>query len=254
MSFHGRTVIVTGGGSGVGRATALSFARHGAVVHVVDIVNAGDTAAQDAGTGKLVGHEMDATDADAWAALVEGITAGGGRIDVLAVVHGVLSRQVDTAADQTPEEWHRVLTVNLTGCWLGIRAVLPAMIADGGGAIVVTTSGAAIGGINGLAAYSSSKGGLISLVQQVAIDYARAGVRVNGVAPGIVNTPMLGPMPPEFLGAVEAQTPMGRLGEPEDIAAAIRFLASDEASFVTGQILGVDGGLLAQAVAPIQVG
>jgi NAD(P)-dependent dehydrogenase (short-subunit alcohol dehydrogenase family) len=251
MTFRDKTVIVTGGGSGVGRETALRFARDGAVVHVVDVVNAEGTAAEDAGDGKLIAHTLDATDAAGWADLVAGLTDGGGRIDVLAVVHAVLSRQVDTVTEQSPDEWNRVLTINLTGAWLSMRAVLPTMTAQGGGAIVLVSSGAAVGGINGLAAYSSSKGGLISLVRQASVEYARAGVRINGIAPGIVDTPMLGPMPPEFLSAIEAQTPMGRLGRAAEIAAGIRFLASDEASFITGQVLGVDGGLLSQAVAPV---
>ncbi|MGH9035257.1 MAG: SDR family NAD(P)-dependent oxidoreductase, partial [Acidimicrobiia bacterium] len=192
--------------------------------------------------------EMDATDAKAWVRLVEEIGREEGRLDALALVHGVIARLLDTVTDETEEEWDRVIDTNLKGCWLGMRAVLPAMIAAGGGAIVCTTSGAALGGIPALAAYSASKGGLISLIRQAAIDYAAAGVRINGVAPGIIDTPMVASVPPEFAQAIVDQTPLGRLGRPDDVAAAIAFLCSDDAAFITGKILEVDGGLLTQAV------
>jgi NAD(P)-dependent dehydrogenase (short-subunit alcohol dehydrogenase family) len=122
------------------------------------------------------------------------------------------------------------------------------MLANGGGSIVCTTSGAALGGINGLAAYSASKGGLISLIRQAATDYAPAGVRINGVAPGIIQTPMLAAIPPEFAASIVKQTPLGRLGRPSDVAGVIAFLCSEDAAFLTGKIIEVDGGLVTQAV------
>ena len=177
-------MVVTGVGSGIGRATALRLAADGATVYGVDLKNAKETADDPAAAGRIVAVEMDATDSAAWASLVEDVLAERGRIDSLVLVHGVTARQLDTVTDQTEEEWDFVLDVNLKGCWLGMRAVLPSMLANGGGSIVCTTSGAALGGINGLAAYSASKGGLISLIRQAATDYAPAGVRINGVAPG----------------------------------------------------------------------
>lgn len=246
MTKHaGRTIIVTGAGSGIGRATAIRLAGEGATVHCVDVANADTTAKEDPGGGALLAHTMDATDEAAWAALVGEVTASGGRIDALALVHGVLAQVLDTVLDQNVEQFGRVLNINLTADWIALKAVLPTMISQGGGSCVLVTSGAAIGGIKGLAAYASSKGGVISLVKQAAIEYARQNVRVNAVAPGIVETPMLAGAD-TFLNPVRDQTPMGRLGRPEEVAAGISFLASDDASFITGQVLGIDGGLLSQ--------
>ena len=243
-----RTVVVTGIGSGIGRATALRLADDGATVYGIDVKGAKETAEDPAAGGRIVGVEMDATEAQAWKSLVDDVLAERGRIDSLVLVHGVTARQLDTVTDQTEEEWDFVLDVNLKGCWLGMRAVLPSMLANGGGSIVATTSGAAIGGINGLAAYASSKGGLISLIRQAAVDYAPAGVRINGVAPGIIDTPMVAAVPPEFAASVVKQTPLGRLGTPADVAGVIAFLISADAAFLTGKIIEVDGGLLSQAV------
>ncbi|GAA0623744.1 3-oxoacyl-[acyl-carrier-protein] reductase [Sporichthya brevicatena] len=246
MNNHaGRTIIVTGAGSGIGRATAIRLAGEGATVHCVDVANVDTTAKEDPGPGALIAHTMDASDETAWTALVEEITGSGGRIDSLALVHGVLAQVLDTVVGQNREQFERVLTINLTADWIAMKAVLPTMIAQGGGSCVLVTSGAAVGGIKGLAAYASSKGGVISLVKQAAIEYARQNIRVNAVAPGIVETPMLAGAD-SFLNPVRDQTPMGRLGRPDEIAAGISFLASDDAGFITGQVLGIDGGLLSQ--------
>jgi NAD(P)-dependent dehydrogenase (short-subunit alcohol dehydrogenase family) len=247
VSFRGTTVVVTGGGSGIGRATALGFARRGADTHVVDVEAAADTASQDPGDGRLVAHTMDVRDADAWDKLVR----VAGRIDGLALVHGVVAARRDTVVDEIPEEWERVHAVNCTGTWLGMRAVLPTMIAAGGGSIVCTSSATAVGGATGLAAYASSKGAVISLARQAAVEYAPARVRVNVVAPGVIETPLVANAPRRFIESVRLSTPLGRAGTVNEVAAAICFLASEEASFITGHVLSVDGGLLAQAVTPL---
>lgn len=245
MSFRGTTIVVTGGASGIGRATALGFARRGADTHVVDVAPTGSPI-EDTGDGRLIGHAMDVRDADGWDALVRQI----GVIDGLALVHGVVAAQRDTILDVSPEEWERVHTVNSTGTWLGMRAVLPGMINAGRGSIVCTSSATAVNGAPGLAAYASSKGAVISLARQAAVEYAAAGIRVNVVAPGVIETPLVANAPRRFIESVRRSTPMGRAGSAEEVAAAIRFLSSTEAGFITGQVLAVDGGLLAQSVAP----
>lgn len=248
MELKNRIVVVTGAGSGIGRATALRLVADGAIVYGADLKGSKDTAEEADGPGTLVPVEMDATDSEAWGRLVAQVVAERGRIDGLALVHGVLASVLDTVTDQTEEDWDRVLRTNLTACWLGMRAVLPTMLANGGGSIVATTSGAALGGIPGLAAYSASKGGLIGLVRQASVDYAFGGVRINAVAPGIVDTPMLASVPTEFADAVIRQTPLKRLGQPADVVNLIAFLCSDDSAFITGKIIEVDGGLLTQAV------
>ncbi len=251
MRFVEKVVIVTGGGHGIGRACAERFAAEGAQVVVVDSDEvAGRTAAEaiehDGGRAHPV--VADVAQDDAVAALVADVVARFGRIDVLHNNAGYL--RPGTAVTQTIEEWDRAFAVNVRSMFLLARAVLPVMLAAGAGAIVNTASTAGILGEQEVVAYGASKGAVVNLTRQLAADFTRGGVRVNCVCPGWVptgfNDPFLRDMTPaETQEMVAAQVPIGRQGTPEEIAAAVAFLASEEASFIAGQVLGVDGGVSA---------
>jgi len=247
--FESRVAIVTGGGSGIGRAVALAFAGEGAWVVVADFDAA--AAARVAEEARTIGGAALPVRADvSSAADVEGMVAAAlsafGGIDVLFNGAGVLS--FGTVLDTDEAEWRRILDVNLTGTYLCCRAVLPHIIARGGGSIVNASSstGAHDGNANA-AAYVASKGGVTLLTRCLAIDHAGDHVRVNAVAPGPTDTPMLRRnMSPDEVEAFARTYPFGRLGRPEEIAAAVLYLASEAASFVTGAVLAVDGGQTAQ--------
>ena len=243
--FASKVVIVAGGGSGIGRAAALAFAREGAAVVVADI-NQGDghEATQlitDSG-GRAVFRRVDVSHAGDVAGLVDFCIETYGRLDVYFSNAGVLDG-LNPCENTADELWSRVIGVNLSGCFFGARAALP-HLAKTGGNIVMTASIAGLGALAGGTAYTASKYGVAGLINQLACEFAPRGVRVNGVAPGGVRTKMVASMDAHIDGdaMIKAMTPMGRLAEPEEIAAPVLFLASAEASFITGTLLRVDGG------------
>jgi NAD(P)-dependent dehydrogenase (short-subunit alcohol dehydrogenase family) len=249
----GKAALVTGGGSGIGRAICERFAREGARVAVADWRReaAEETVARILGEGDhAIATSGDvAVPADAERMVAETVDAFG-QLDVLAANAG--QELVATAVETTPEQWQRVLGTNLTGCFLLARAAIPALRRAGGGSIVLTASQLAFVGAERFVAYAASKGGVLNLARALALDHSRDGIRVNALCPGAVETPLLlrqfegqdGPR--GTLADLAALHPLGRLGRPEEIAAAALFLASDEASFVTGSALVVDGGYLAR--------
>ena len=249
MRLNGKTAIVTGGGSGIGRATAELFAREGARVVVADYRH--DTGEATVRAIKAAGGDalfvaVDVSDPPQVERMVQAALDAYGGIDILFNNAGMLA--FGTVADTDPEVWNRVISVNLTGVYLCSRAVLPHMIARGGGSIVNTSSSTgAHDAKDNTAAYVASKGGVTLLTRAMAIDHAKNNVRVNAIAPGPTDTPMLRDNLPGAMREAFARTfPMGRLGKPEELAQAVLFLASDEASFVTGAILAVDGGQTAE--------
>jgi NAD(P)-dependent dehydrogenase (short-subunit alcohol dehydrogenase family) len=249
MRLKDKVAIITGGGSGIGRASAELFAREGAKVVVADFnEKAGQEAVaaiRQAG-GEAIFVPVDVSDSAQVQRLVDTTLQAYGGIDILVNNAGILL--FGTALDTSLQDWERVIAINLTGTFLVSKAVLPHMIARGGGSIVnLTSSTGAHDAAANTVAYVTSKGGVALLTRAMAIDHAKHNVRVNAVAPGPTDTPMLrDAMSPEQLDAFAATFPMGRLGRPEELARAILFLASDEASFVTGAILAVDGGQTAQ--------
>ena len=245
----GKVAIVTGGGSGIGRAVAIRFAAEGAAVAVADIVagNAVAVAAEiGAEGGRAFGMGVDVTDPAQVRALVDRAVSEFGGIDVLMTAAGVLG--FGSVVETEPDSWNRIIGVNLTGTYLCARAVIPWMVERGGGSIVtVSSSTGAHDAAPGTAAYVASKGGVAMLTKAMSVDHARQGIRANAIAPGPTDTPMLGSvMTPEELRAFGEAMPVGRLAQPAELAAAALFLASDEASYVTGAVLAVDGGQTAK--------
>jgi NAD(P)-dependent dehydrogenase (short-subunit alcohol dehydrogenase family) len=254
--FTDKVAIVTGGGSGIGRATALLLASEGASVTVADIAADPAHAVVDAITangGAARAQVVDVADPARVEAMVADTVAAFGGLDVL---HNNAAALDQNARDQDIvsmdlETWHRVIAVNLTGPMLGCRFAIPLMLERGGGAIVNTASAAAFYGGTSLLAYSTSKAGLVALTRNVATAYGDRGIRCNAVAPGVVvareaQDALGGPMG-ERLRRYSTSHLIGRLGYPEEIARAVAFLASDEASFITGEILRVDGGFTAHS-------
>ncbi|HVD13759.1 MAG TPA: glucose 1-dehydrogenase [Actinomycetota bacterium] len=245
----GKVAIVTGGGSGIGRAAALRFAAEGAAVLVADVAGATAEAVAKEATaagGRALGTAVDVTDRDQVTAMVERAVAEFGGVDVLMTAAGIIAFGDVTETD--PDVWERVLAVNLTGAYLCARAVIPLMVARGGGSIVtISSSTGAHDAAPGTAAYIASKGGVAMLTKAMAVDHAAAGVRVNAIAPGPTATPMLqAVMSPDELRAFGQAMPIGRLADPAELAAAALFLASDDASYVTGAVFAVDGGQTAK--------
>lgn len=247
MSLQGSTALITGAGSGIGRGTALRAAAAGMNVIAIDVKQADDTvAAIRADGGHATAVSMDVREPGQWAIVVEQALSAHGRIDLLANVAGVVSVDPDEAAVQTDAGWDRVIAVNQTGVFYGMRAVLPAMIDAGGGAIVNVASVAGVVGMPGVFSYSASKGAVIGMSRQAATTYAPNGIRINVICPGIIATPMLGDITDQLRAHCEEATPMARLGAPDDIAATLLHLATPEAAFITGQVISIDGGWTAQ--------
>jgi 3-oxoacyl-[acyl-carrier protein] reductase len=243
MPLGGRVAIVTGAGSGIGEATARRLAAEGAVVVVndVDLDRARAVASaigKDGGTAAAVG--ADVTRRDEVERMVAGAVAEHGRLDVLVNNAGI--NRDAMSHKMTEEQWDQVLAVNLKGTFLCAQAALPRMRERGWGRVINTSSIGSLGNI-GQANYAASKAGVIGLTRTLALEDAKYGVTVNCVAPGAVMTPMLAGVPDPIREKITAQIPVGRIAEPREIAAVHAFLASDEAAFITGQVIFVDGGM-----------
>ncbi len=250
-----RVVVVTGAGSGLGLASARRLAAEGARIVAVDVDEATGAAAAKETGGEFVA--ADVANEDEVRELFDGVAARYGRIDVAFNNAGISPPEDDSILTTSLEAWRRVQDVNLTSVYLCCKYVLPHMLAAGRGSIINTASFVAvIGSATSQISYTASKGGVLALSRELGVQFARQGIRVNALCPGPINTPLLQQLfaaDPERAARRLVHVPMGRFGEPEEIAAAVVFLASDDSSFITASEFLVDGGISGAYVTPLSV-
>ncbi|MEH7416297.1 glucose 1-dehydrogenase [Neobacillus drentensis] len=246
MKLRGKTAIVTGGGSGIGRAAAFRFAQEGAMVVVADIdsINGEETAnyiREHEGSSIFV--KTDVADPEQIKRLIEMGTSTFGGLHILFNNAGVGNTEV-RSVDLTVEEWDRVVDINLKGVFLGIKYAVPELIKTGGGSIINTSSLLGLKGQKFVSAYNASKAGVVVLTQNAALEYGKYNIRVNAIAPGVIDTKIIDnwKQNERKWPIISRANALGRIGTPEEVANAVLFLASDEASFITGATLSVDGG------------
>ena len=254
--LEGKVTLVTGGASGIGRATALACAREGAQLIIADLQEEGGhhtvhLITEQGGDASFV--QTDVTHATEVEALISTAVARYGRLDCAHNNAGISGRGIAgdhraLTAEYPDARWHQVIAINLTGVWLCMKFELQQMLTQGGGAIVNTASAAGLVGLVGNAAYVASKHGVVGLTKTAAVEYAKQGIRVNCVCPGYIQTPMTAPgmQDPDRMARMVTSEPVGRMGNPEEVAEAVVWLCSDAASFVTGHTMAVDGGYVAQ--------
>jgi len=250
-----KVALVTGGASGIGRATALAFAREGARVVVSDVtVVGGEETVQmiQAAGGTAMFVKADVSQENEVESMVKLAVETYGRLDCAFNNAGIQGDLAQTA-ECSEENWHRIIAINLTGVWLCMKHAIPFMVQRGSGAIVNTASNFGLVGSNGMPAYAASKHGVLGLTKTAALEYAKAGIRINAVCPGPTQTPLVDNVlrqqpqrADQIVAAILAREPVGRMGRPEEIAEAVVWLCSEAASFVTGIALAVDGGYVAQ--------
>jgi 3-oxoacyl-[acyl-carrier protein] reductase len=242
FDLTGKVAVVTGAGRGIGRSISLALASRGALVVPTDVVAAGGAAEAAAGPGRVTDVVvMNVTDAAAAEVAFGQVIAEYGRLDILVNNAGITRDQLLMRMKR--EDWDRVLEVNLTGAFVCTQAVLRPMLKQRGGRIISISSVVGQMGNAGQANYAASKAGLIGFSKSLAREVAARNVTVNVVAPGLIDTDMTRALPPEVQAEWQAKVPLSRFGTPEDVAAAVCFLSSDEASYITGQVLAVNGGM-----------
>lgn len=249
QSDQGKVAFVTGGSSGIGRATAAAFVAAGYRTAIADRDEArgrGVEAELRAGGGDCLFVACDVADDASVASAVAATVAAFGRLDAAFNGAGIDGEQGNLTHQCTLENWQRVLAIDLNGVFHSMRHEIPAMLASGGGAIVNCSSTAGLLGAPTFAAYAAAKHGVSGLTKAAGLEYFRQGIRVNAVAPGMIRTPMTAGLDQQLLQGLLDASPAGRIGEPEEIASAVVFLCSDAASFISGQIVPVDGAWTSQ--------